>query len=65
MIIVLKRGTTENQVQEISERLEQEGFKIHLSQGVEKIIMGAVGDRSRLKALDLEALPWWKGWFQF
>lgn len=58
MIIVLKRGTTENQVQEISERLEQEGFKIHLSQGVEKIIMGAVGDRSRLKALDLEALPW-------
>ncbi|NMA69374.1 MAG: 3-deoxy-7-phosphoheptulonate synthase [Desulfitobacterium sp.] len=58
MIIVLKRGTTEDQVQEISERLDQEGFKIHLSQGVEKIIMGAVGDRSRLKALDLEALPW-------
>ncbi len=58
MIIVLKRGTTEGQVQEISEKLEQEGFKIHLSQGVEKIIMGAVGDRSRLKALDLEALPW-------
>lgn len=58
MIIVLTRGTTEDQVQEISERLEQEGFKIHLSQGVEKIIMGAVGDRSRLKALDLEALPW-------
>lgn len=58
MIIVLKRGTTEEQVQEISERLEQEGFKIHLSQGVEKIIMGAVGERSRIKALDLEALPW-------
>ncbi|MEL1136468.1 3-deoxy-7-phosphoheptulonate synthase [Desulfitobacterium sp. THU1] len=58
MIIVLKRGTAEEQVQEISERLSQEGFKIHLSQGVEKIIVGAVGDRSRLESLDLEALPW-------
>ncbi|HHY26813.1 MAG TPA: 3-deoxy-7-phosphoheptulonate synthase [Desulfitobacterium dehalogenans] len=58
MIIVLKRGTGEREVQEINERLSQEGFKIHLSQGVEKIIIGAVGDRSRLKALDLEALPW-------
>lgn len=58
MIIVLKRGAGEAEVQEISERLSQEGFKIHLSQGVEKIIIGAVGDRSRLKALDLEALPW-------
>ncbi|CDX02334.1 Phospho-2-dehydro-3-deoxyheptonate aldolase [Desulfitobacterium hafniense] len=58
MIIVLKRGAGEAEVQEINERLSQEGFKIHLSQGVEKIIIGAVGDRSRLKALDLEALPW-------
>lgn len=58
MIIVLKRGTTETQVQEINERLNQEGFKVHLSQGVEKIIVGAIGDRSRLEALDLEALPW-------
>ncbi|MGE4271682.1 MAG: 3-deoxy-7-phosphoheptulonate synthase [Desulfitobacterium sp.] len=58
MIIVLKNGTSEEQVQEITERLSQEGFKIHLSQGVEKIIVGAVGDRSRLESLDLEALPW-------
>lgn len=58
MIIVLRRGTSEGEVQEISERLIQEGFKVHLSQGVEKIIVGAVGDRSRLEALDLEALPW-------
>lgn len=58
MIIVLKRGSSEAQVQEISERLTQEGFKVHLSQGVEKTLIGAIGDRSRLEALDLEALPW-------
>lgn len=58
MIIVLKRGSNEAQVQEISERLIQEGFKVHLSQGVEKTLIGAIGDRSRLEALDLEAFPW-------
>ncbi|AGA69773.1 3-deoxy-D-arabinoheptulosonate-7-phosphate synthase [Desulfitobacterium dichloroeliminans LMG P-21439] len=58
MIIVLKRGTSEAQVQKINERLNEEGFKVHLSQGVEKIIVGAIGDRSRLEALDLEAIPW-------
>lgn len=58
MIIVLKRGSNEAQVQEISDRLIQEGFKVHLSQGVEITLIGAIGDRSRLEALDLEALPW-------
>lgn len=58
MIIVLKKGTREGEIQEITERLSEEGFKVHLSQGVEKMIIGAVGDRGRLKALDLEALPW-------
>ena len=58
MIIVLKSGTGEAEIQEINERLTQEGFKVHLSQGVEKTIIGAVGDRSRLQALALEALPW-------
>lgn len=58
MIIVLKHGASEDEIQEINDRLIQEGFKIHLSEGVEKTIIGAVGDRSRLDALDLEALPW-------
>lgn len=58
MIIVLKHGAKEAEIQEINDRLIQGGFKIHLSEGVEKTIIGAVGDRSRLEALDLEALPW-------
>lgn len=58
MIIVLKMGATVDQIEEVSTRLTDEGFKIHLSQGVEKTIMGAIGDRTRMEALDLEALPW-------
>ncbi|WP_407311067.1 3-deoxy-7-phosphoheptulonate synthase [Desulfosporosinus sp. SB140] len=58
MIIVIKKGATAEQVEEVSTRLTEEGFKVHLSQGVEKTIVGAVGDRTRIEALDLEALPW-------
>lgn len=58
MIIVLKHGSGEAEVREVTERLTEEGFKVHLSQGVEKTIIGAVGDRTRLQSLDLEALPW-------
>lgn len=58
MIIVLKVGTTAEQIEEISTRLTEEGYKIHLSQGVEKTIMGAIGDRTRMLELHLEALPW-------
>lgn len=58
MIIVLKHGSGENEIKEITERLSERGFKVHISEGVEKTLIGAIGDRSRLEALDLEALPW-------
>jgi len=58
MIIVLRNGATVEQIEEVSTRLTDEGLKIHLSQGVEKTIMGAIGDRQKIESLDLEALPW-------
>ena len=59
MIIVMQKGATKEQVKHVLNRLEHQGFKIHLSEGVEKTIIGAVGDRSYLTKsnLDLEALP--------
>ncbi len=58
MIIVMEKRATKEQVQNVLNRLESEGFKIHLSEGVEKTIIGAVGDQSYLtkRNLDLEAL---------
>lgn len=58
MIIVMKTGVTVEQIEEVAARLTDEGLKVHLSQGVEKTIMGAIGDRQRIESLDLEALPW-------
>jgi len=55
MIIVMRTGATREQVEEITDRLKQEGFSVHLSEGVEKTIIGAIGDKSRLESLALEA----------
>ena len=43
MIVILKTGAAEEQIQEVRSFLESQGFSIHLSQGAEKTIMGAVG----------------------
>ncbi|MBM7865450.1 3-deoxy-7-phosphoheptulonate synthase [Heliobacterium gestii] len=57
MIIVMSEGATAQQVDAIKQRLEKEGLQIHLSQGVEKTIIGVIGDKSRLSASTLEAQP--------
>jgi len=59
MIIVMEKGASKDKIQHVLNRLETQGFKIHLSEGVEKTIIGAVGERSYLTKnnLDLEALP--------
>lgn len=56
MIIVLRTGSGKAEVQEVVGRLTEEGFKVHLSEGEQKTIIGVIGDRSRLESLDLEAL---------
>ncbi len=58
MIIVMRKGATQAQVHDIVERVRQAGFGVHLSQGEERTIIGAIGgDRRRLADLNLEALP--------
>jgi len=57
MIVVMNHGAKDEQIQGVVERLEKEGFNIHLSQGVERTIIGAVGDKTRLSCLAIEAMP--------
>ncbi len=57
MIIVMEPGASPAQRQVIQKRLEREGFKVHLSQGVERTIIGVIGDRTRLRGEILAALP--------
>lgn len=45
MIIVMKSDASAEQIQHVIDKLSILGFKIHLSQGVERTIIGAVGDK--------------------
>ena len=57
MIIVMQPGATGAEQQGVINRLEQEGFKVHLSRGIERTIIGAIGDKTRLKCETVAALP--------
>ncbi len=47
MIIVMEKNAGENQIQSVCRRLEEEGFQIHLSEGVERTIIGGIGERTQ------------------
>ncbi|HUW66214.1 MAG TPA: 3-deoxy-7-phosphoheptulonate synthase [Spirochaetia bacterium] len=56
MVVVMDIEATEEQVQEVNQRLAEHGFASHLIRGVNRIVIGAVGDRSRMGELGLELL---------
>lgn len=57
MIIIMRKGAEEQQIQEVVERVKAVGFGVHLSPGVERTIIGAIGgDRAALASLNLEAM---------
>jgi 3-deoxy-7-phosphoheptulonate synthase len=57
MIIVLKAGASEADIEDVSHRVRDLGFKTHLSRGEERTIIGVVGDdRAKEQLLALQAL---------
>ncbi|MBI4714668.1 MAG: 3-deoxy-7-phosphoheptulonate synthase [Nitrospirae bacterium] len=57
MIIVLRPDATQEQVAHIKEKLERLGLAVHVSQGKERTILGAIGDERILQEQPLEAFP--------
>ena len=57
MIIVLKPGSTQDDIDHVSERLDKLGLKVHISQGEERTIIGAIGDERVLRENALAAYP--------
>lgn len=57
MIIVLRPEATEEQVDHIVKKLKDLGLKAHISKGVERTIIGAIGDEAILRTLPLQAIP--------
>ncbi len=57
VIIVLKPGATQQQIDHIVERVEKLGLRAHLSQGTFRTIIGVIGDEAKLQAEQLQAIP--------
>ncbi len=57
MIIVLRPRATQEEVAQVCRRIEALGLTPHLSRGVERTIIGAIGDERILLDKGIEALP--------
>lgn len=57
MIIVMQKEAKEPEIAAVTERLMKEGFQIHLSPGVARTVIGAIGDKTRLAPEALAAMP--------
>ncbi len=57
MIIVLKPHTSEEDKKKLLERIESLGLKPMISQGVERTIIGVIGEEDVLRVQPLEAFP--------
>src|ERR1700704_1096935 len=56
MIIVLRPNSTPAQIEHILERIQELGFKPHLSRGELRTIIGVIGEENKLKAEPLAAI---------
>jgi 3-deoxy-7-phosphoheptulonate synthase len=57
MIIILKSGATEQQIEHVVARVEAEGLRAHLSRGTHRTIIGVIGDKSQLSEGAFRAIP--------
>jgi 3-deoxy-7-phosphoheptulonate synthase len=55
MIIVIKPGTSGAAVQDFTALLEKQGVKVHLSEGASQMVLGLVGDTTRIQEKSLLA----------
>jgi 3-deoxy-7-phosphoheptulonate synthase len=57
MMIVMKEGATEEQIQAVVDRVESVGCSAHVSAGEVLTVIGAIGDRDKVTSLGLEGAP--------
>ncbi len=57
MIIILKSGVSDEQIEHVIRRIEDMGLRTHLSRGTYRTIIGVIGDEARLQDAPLGAIP--------
>jgi 3-deoxy-7-phosphoheptulonate synthase len=56
MIIILKKGTTQKQIEHVEKKITDMGLRPHTSTGIERTVIGAIGDERLIKVDQLRAL---------
>lgn len=57
MIIVFRPDATDADLDHVVKKLRDLGLQAHISKGVERTLIGAIGDESLLRTIPLEAFP--------
>jgi 3-deoxy-7-phosphoheptulonate synthase len=57
MIIIMNSDVTEEQIARVTDRLKAMGIGANVSRGIERTVIGAIGDESKIDKKMLEALP--------
>jgi 3-deoxy-7-phosphoheptulonate synthase len=57
VIIITRASISDAELDAIRERIEQRGMRTHLSRGVERTIIGCIGDESLLDEVPLRSMP--------
>jgi len=56
MLVVMENGAREEAIMKVSKKLEESGFTVHLTRGVERTIVAGVGDPTRTTNFSIEAM---------
>lgn len=57
MMVVMKEGATDKQIDHVIDKLKSVGAEAHVSRGKYKTVIGAIGDRENIIRLPLAAYP--------
>lgn len=57
MIIVMRPDATEEELQHLKDVIHDAGLQAHVSKGVERTIVGAIGDEAKLQGIAFTAIP--------
>src|SRR5436190_9899069 len=57
MIIIMKHTATPDQINHVCEKVKEMGLTPQVSRGIERTIIGVIGDEEKLRVEPLEAFP--------
>jgi 3-deoxy-7-phosphoheptulonate synthase len=57
MIIIMKAGSSDQQIEGVENKLKGMGMGAHVSRGIERTVVGAIGDEAKIDMEALEILP--------